>query len=340
VGAANERKDRMTRLKLFTGLVTLAATAVVATGASGSAPATGAQGGCTVKKNVEAIIDDSGSMSITDFNELRVQAMNLLMSTPGNERKTLGAIQFGTDATSLFDPAPIGPNRTRFSQTLGQQIQADDGGTDYNNAFDLAKTHNPGADARIFLTDGAHSGTYNEGHKGGPTTHVIGLGSSIQGEDNARLQRIADETGGIYRKANEAGELQAAMNDIGSEINCSQAPVDYTDTFKKTGSKSHVLRVPAGIRSVNFALSWANSGDKFDIGSFRVVRNGKTVARKAAKVRRLKVRKRTGATFVTVKVSKMVRGKLRFKVSAKRLSSTSTATGVKLITQASRSRKR
>jgi hypothetical protein len=327
----------MSRLRSFICLAALASMAALATSASGSDSATGAQA-CVPKRNVEAIVDDSGSMSGTDPNKLRVQALNLLMSTPGNESKTLGAIEFGSEANSIFDPAPIGANRTRFSQLLDQQIQADNLGTDYNAAFDLAKTHNPNADARIFLTDGAHNeGTYGNGHTPGPTTDVIGLSTAIFGEDETRLQQIAKDTGGIYRKASDASELQAAMNEINAAINCQQQPVDYTDVLRQGQAKSHRLKVPRGIRSVQFALSWADVGDRFDISGFRVVRGGKVVA--TARARRLRVRKRRGATFVTVKVSRLVRGTMRFRVRARRVTS-NTFVGAKLITQASRSRRR
>jgi hypothetical protein len=58
-----------------------------------------------------------------------------------------------------------------------------------------------------------------------------------------------------------------------------------------------------------------------------------------ARVRRLRVRKRRGDTFVTARVSRVVRGRLRFVVRARRVSPSSTG-GVKLVTQASRSRRR
>src|SRR3982751_4499816 len=57
---------------------------------------------CTPKSNLEAIIDDSGSMFISDQTKLRVAAMDLLIDTQGNEKRTLGAVEFGTDATPLF----------------------------------------------------------------------------------------------------------------------------------------------------------------------------------------------------------------------------------------------
>ena len=297
-----------------------------------------ASAACTVRKNIEAIIDDSGSMSITDSNRLRVSGVDLLMKTPGNSGKTLGAIEFGSDADVVFAPGPIGSNRTAFEQALDQKIQADNGSTDYNAAFALAKTANPNADRRIFLTDGEHNaGDYANGHQGGPPTDTIGLGSGISSEGEARLKQIASDTGGIYRKANDDSEIQAAMGDVNAKINCSTTPVRVTDTFAKTGSvKKHSLTIGSGIHSVTFTLSWVSSLDQFSIDRFRIKRGHKLVG--FAKARRLKVTKTNGKTFVTVKLSKLVRGKLTYRLKAKKIGSSGFA-GVKLITQASRSRK-
>ncbi len=308
--------------------------AVVGGTSTGAAGSPGAHASaCKVKSNIEAILDDSGSMAFTDSNRLRVQGMNLLMNTPGNEGKTLGAVQFGTDASSLFGPGAIGANRNAFAATLDQQIQADDGTTNYNAAFATAATHNRNADARIFLTDGSPTDTYNNGHRGGPPTYVVGLGT-FGSED--LLKRIANETGGTYRKASDASELQAAINVINTRINCRSAPRQFTDTFRKKGSKRHSMNVTKNTHSVFFALSWANAADVFDINGFRLIRHGKVVGK--ARVRKLKVRRRRGKTFVSVKVSKLRKGKLRFRVRARKLSSAQG--GVKLITQASRSKRR
>jgi len=85
---------------------------------------------------------------------------------------------------------------------------------------------------------------------------------------------------------------------------------------------------------VNTALSWDDENDAFDIVGIHVVRKHKTVA--AAKVRKLKVTKRRGATNVTVKISRLVRGKLVFKLRATKLSGGGSA---KLTTQVVRSRR-
>ena len=293
---------------------------------------------CVPRKNTEAIIDDSGSMAGTDSNRLRAEGLKLIMSTPGNENKLLGAVEFGSDANSVFDPGAIGANRTAFAQALDQKVRSDNGGTNYNAGFDLAKTHNPNADSRLFLTDGGHNeGDYANGHQGGPPTHTIGLGFLV-GEDETRLKTIASQTGGIYRKASDDSELQAAMNDVNARINCAATPVRYTDFFKKTGAaKTRRISIGSGIRSLQLVLSWVNAADRFDVGRFRIYRGKQLVG--VAKARRLRVRKRRGQTFVTVKVSRLVRGRMRFRLRAARVS-TNSFTGVKLITQASRSRRR
>ena len=292
---------------------------------------------CHIRGNLEAIIDDSGSMAGTDPNNLRSEGLKLIMNTPGNEGKGLGAIEFGSSADQIFAPGAIGPNRTAFSQALDQKILADNGGTDYNAAFAFAKQASPNADARLFLTDGGHNaGEYQNGHRGGPPTYTVGLGP-IVGDDATRLKTIASETGGFYRNAQDDSDLQAAMNDVNAAINCLSKPTRVTDTFLKKGSKTHKLTIKSGVRSVQFALSWVNPNDKFSIGHFRLVRNHKVVG--IAKAKRLKVRKRRGKTFETLKISGLRKGRLSYRVSANRLSSGSFG-GVKLITQASRSKRK
>ena len=133
---------------------------------------------CVPKRSLEAIIDDSGSMSFNDPSDLRIRAMELFVDTQGNERRTLGAVEFGTDATSLFGPMLIDPNRDAMKSAFNASLIEDGGGTDYNDAFAAAAAQNPGADGRIFLTDGAHTDItpYADGHRGGPPVYVIGLG--------------------------------------------------------------------------------------------------------------------------------------------------------------------
>jgi hypothetical protein len=300
-----------------------------------------ASAACMPKSNLEAIVDDSGSMSFNDPGNLRIHALELLIDTQGNEQRTLGAVQFGTDAAPLFGPGPIGQNAAAYKLALNTGLLADGGGTDYNAAFAAAKSHNPAANARIFLTDGEHTAfdPYTNGHQGGPPTYVLGLGAGTPGgPSDTLLKQIASDTGGLYRRAEDAGEMQAAMFELNSAIACQAPPKRFDDSFKKAGqSKAHVVTIPSRITNAQFALTWSNSGDRFTIAGVRVIRRGKVVAR-TAKVRKLRLSRRSGATFSTIRVSGLVPGKLRFVVKASKLAAPGTP--VALTTQVTRKARR
>ncbi|HEX6651861.1 MAG TPA: vWA domain-containing protein [Thermoleophilaceae bacterium] len=311
---------------------------VIATTSSASSTGTAAQT-CVPKNNVEAIIDDSGSMIITDGDRLRVRAMELFIDNPANARRTLGALEFGTDAAQLFAPGPLtDANRAAMKSAINAAVNADNGLTDYNDAFAAAGAQNPTATARIFLTDGGHnnesSTPYDNSHRGGPPVYVIGLG--VVGDSDQVLKQIAAETNGLYRPVDTASELQSAMFDVNAAIGCLATPITLRNTFTRQGQTAkRSIRLPGGVRSVNTALSWDDENDAFDIAGIHVVRKGKTVA--AAKVRKLKITKRRGATNVTVKISRLVRGRLVFRLKATKLTGGGSA---QLTTQVVRSRRR
>jgi hypothetical protein len=299
---------------------------------------------CTPVPNIEAIIDDSGSMMITDPNRLRIAALDLLIETPGNEGITLGALEFGgaflpgeQASDTIFGPEPIGPNAQAMQAALAEKVKADNGLTDYNAAFAKAKEDDPGAKAWIFLTDGGHDiGEYANGHRGGPPTYVVGFGSAISGPDGQRLQQIATETGGHYYPQTDSSNLQAVVNQIGVALTCQTPPTAFKDAFAKVGQlKSHAVALAAGARSAQLTLSWASPLDAFTISNLRIVRHGQTVAVSARK-HKLRVTTRKGATFVVVKLTSLVRGGLRFDVRATKVGS--GAPKVNLTTQVSQTR--
>jgi len=123
--------------KLRTPGLIVGAAIVAAALAPSSGQAVGARAAaCTPVKNVEAIIDDSGSMTGSDSNRLRVQAMDLLINALPDGTQ-LGAIQFGSSfdpatpsASVVFPVEAIGPNAAAMKSALDTQIQGDDGGTD------------------------------------------------------------------------------------------------------------------------------------------------------------------------------------------------------------------
>ena len=154
------------------------------------------------------------------------------------------------------------------------------------------------------------------GRSARPTCSGLGAGTP-GGPSDTLLKQIASDTGGLYRRADDAGAMQAAMFDLNSAIACQTPPKRFSDAFTKVGQgrRPTLVTIPSRINTAQFALTWANSADTFTIGRFRVIRHGKVVAR-SAKVRKLKVSRRRGSTFTTVRVSGLVPGKLRFSVRA------------------------
>lgn len=295
-----------------------------------AAPSVGAQTPpCTPRTIVEAINDDSGSMYSTDFERLRFRGMSLFIDT--NPSKTLGVIEFGSDAAQIFAPALISSNATNMKSVLDARTQADNGTTNYNAAFALARTENPNAQAWIFLTDGGHNeGEYMNGHVGAPPIFVIGFGSGLLPEDHARLAQIAADTGGRYYQQTDASQLQAIFNEITAALDCRAVPKTWSDAFTRVGQqKRHTLSIPRNVarsipivgrrpRLIELVTSWSSATSRFTIPrkSIQIVRNGKVVASRSLRVRRV-----NGETFAIVRIRNLVRGKLVFKVKAVRLSS-------------------
>ncbi len=311
----------------------------------GAAPAAhGRAAACAAAKNVEAIIDDSGSMRVTDPGRLRVAGLELLIDTPANGKLRLGAVEFGgqfsfasspPSADTVFAPNFVGGREAAMRAALEAVVKADNGLTDYNAAFKKATADNPTAGARIFLTDGGHDvDAYANGHRGGPPTYVIAFGSALTGTNAARLRQIASETGGtLYRVAN-AGDLQPVFNDVSLKLSCSGVARRFADAFRRPGvSPVHRLSLGASARSVQLALTWSSPRDAFDISGARIVRGRRVVAA----ARRIKVTRRRGKTFVVVGLSNVTRGTLQFRLRALHVGSGGR---VRLTTQVSQSRRR
>jgi hypothetical protein len=298
----------------------------IATGAASAAPSASAS--CTPASDIEAIVDDSISMEFTDANRLRVQAMNLLIDTLG-KGTTLGAVEFGSagfennppGADTVFPPQPVGPNGSAMRTALDQKIHADNGATDYNAAFAQSDLDNPGANARIFLTDGGHDvGTYNEGHLvHNAPTYVIGFGGIAAGEDQARLQKIASDTGGRYFPLKDAAQLQSVMNTIEAALTCQTPPRQFTDLLAKGQSKTHSIAIGGATKSVQITLTWTSPLDKFKLSGLRLTNKGHLLAvasRPGKKPGKLKVSRTVSSTFAVIKVAHLHKGQLRFAVKA------------------------
>ncbi|TQK69172.1 VWA domain-containing protein [Nocardioides sp. SLBN-35] len=325
------------------GVARALAGGLVATSLVAAAPATAAPparaAACAPAANIQAIIDDSGSMSGTDPDRLRVQAMNLLVDALAPSR-ILGATEFGSVEDNVFAPAAVGPSAATMKASLDALIQADNGGTDYNLAFDSARAVNPGATVRIFLTDGGHnSGDYLNAHlnpapQAQTPTYVIGFSPGLAAaEDQARLQQIAAETGGQYFALPDAQALQPVMNEIQTRLTCQSPPKTFVDTIAAGGATHHGVKIKRKSRSAQLTLTWTSPLDAFKVKKVKIKRHGRVVATKGHP---LKIRTKRGATYLVVKVTKLVPGKLTFVV--KNTAAGSGSPQVTVTTQVSQSR--
>jgi hypothetical protein len=299
-------------------------TAAVVPGAAGTPTAHASA--CVPATNIEAIVDDSGSMAVTDGSTLRVKGLKLLINTL-SAATNLGAVEFGSSfstskpsADTVFAPMPVGPNTAAMGAALDSKIVADNGGTDYNAAFAQSDADNPTAQARIFLTDGGHNvGTYNNGHLTHKVpTYVIGFSPGVaDSEAQQRLKTIAADTGGQFFPLSDSSQLQSVMNSIGAAITCHTPPQSFVDKLKQGAGKTHSATIGAGTRSIQIALTWSSPLDKFAISNIRLISHGQTIAQATRhKVKKLTVKSTTSQTFTVLKVSGLTKGKLTFRVKA------------------------
>ncbi len=309
---------------------TLAAAAVLA-----AVPAEASAQSCVERSRVEAIIDDSGSMSSSDPQALRRSGLELFIRTRENATRTLGAVEFGRTAGTVFAPGSIGAGGGAMIAALRRSIRDDgvggtgSGSTNYNEGFVRAYFDNPGADARIFLTDGGHNrGEYQGVHVPGPPTYVVGLGigQPSPGDDEAsRLAQIAAETGGAYFPNVGGVQIQSVFNTISAAIGCRAAPAATTlKPFSRTGQeRDHRYRPRTGSRAVSLVLNWTNQRNRFRVlDVIALDRRGRRLAsvRGLGGGRRLAYGRFGGGTFDSLTVGR-VKGQRRLliEILARRL---------------------
>lgn len=318
-------------------LAAVAALAIVPAGGAGASP-TATSSACTEAKNVEAIIDDSGSMSSEDPGKFRTQLLSAFANIGINNGTLFGGIEFGSSVNNLFGPAKI-PAGNVAMQNSFIQVDANNGGTNFDLAFSGANGHNGTADARIFLTDGLAAAPNS--HKSPPTkTYVVGLGDIVTDPQAQQvLAQIAADTGGPPPfLVNDASQVQPVAAAITAGVNCKALPLTFTKLFTKQGQLV-TYSFKSKSKTADILISWDNATASIDpLGFLVAAGKGKaasvsslaTMAKK--KKAKVKVKKKKGTTFVTVKLKKLKKGKkIRFKVKAKKLPSGPTTVTTQII---------
>lgn len=317
------------RFKAVAGIAALVGIlAALTAGGAPASSATPAAASCTKATNVEAIIDDSGSMSFSDPDKFRTKLLDAFTALGSNNGRIFGGVEFGSAANVLFGPATI-PGVIVPMDASFVQVDADNGGTDFDLAFSAGNAHNGTADARIFLTDGLADPPTS--HKSPPTkTYVVALGD-ISSDPTAQstLSQIASDTGGPAPfLVSDASQLQPVAGAITAGLDCKAPPVTFTHTFNRQGESVGYGFKPSG-KSADILVSWGNGTTSLDAIGFGVAGGGHASVARVSKAHRkgLKARKKKGLTFVTVHLKGLKKGKkVKFKVKAKKLASSTIGT--------------
>jgi hypothetical protein len=196
--------------------------------------------GCAHDTNLEVIIDDSGSMNTNDKQKLAQQALDLLLTKPGNLGRITGAVEFGTRARQIFPPVPApgtssGALHDSLEGLMSEHILHDAGQTNFNDAFIAAGQENPAATARIFISDGfASKGEgipeFDPDLVTGVRTFAIGLGKSHASTSEQNLAGIARTTGGQYFPRVTDAQLAPVIDTIDAVGLCGLQPLPTTTT--------------------------------------------------------------------------------------------------------------
>jgi hypothetical protein len=320
------------RIKALLGAASAVALLVGVTAGGGAASAaTKSAGACTPATNIEAIIDDSGSMDFTDPGKFRTTLLDAFAALQQNQGKILGGVEFGDTADVLFAPAPI-PGVVPAMDASFPMVNADNGSTDYNLAFQFAHDSNPQANGRIFLSDGEHNaGTYNNGHASPPIkTDTVGFGAT----DPTLLNQIASDTHGTAFNLNSSSQVPAVAAGITADMNCKAPPVTFTDAFSHQGQLSPVHSVKATGSTADILETWDNPAAILDVigisssggkGSKASASSLASTAKKRGG--KVKVTRKAGKGFLTLHLRGLKRGsKIKFRVKAKTLAGSTTGT--------------
>ncbi len=272
--------------------------------------------------DLAAIVDISGSMSGNDPTFRRKDAVQLLVDLASQGDRVVGT-GFDDAFTEIFPRTTIaGAAGKNALKRLARQRIVNDGGTDYNigiaTAFDAlsADPLNPATPkAAIFLTDGAHNGTYDNAHlrfafngtgKSWPIC-VVQLGSGFAATDTARLKRIARETGGVYQSTPNNTELENLYFQCRGKTSGATTLLKRTSVFRIGQSKTFSRAIKKNQRKATFFVSWG-------VGRYRlqaIQPGGKILTRSLGQ----KVRLVRGKTFSFFEVQKPKAGLWRLNVT-------------------------
>jgi hypothetical protein len=321
-------------------LAALVALGLMTSGGAAASPDASASKikGCVESDNIEAIIDDSASMRDTDPGRLRASLMEAIVGLPANEGKLLGAVEFASQASTLFPPTPIGTADAQSALALPLFLIQGDGAatgggssTNYNAGFTAGNLANPTATSRIFLSDGvSNAGGDPSTYRTPPTkTYVVGFDAAIG--SGSVLGQIAAETGGTATQVVTASEILPTAGVITAALNCEDLQAFSAELNKEGQTKSHAFKATG--KTAQVLTTWPTASTKITINVAQVLAGGKAgksvavSAAKRGKVGKVKGSRSKGTNFAGFEAKGLRKGrKYRISVKAKELPVPTVAT--------------
>ena len=211
--------------------------------------------------DVALIIDDSGSMSWNDPSYMRRQAAEVFISAMQNNDQ-IGIVAFTGSARLLWEMQSVGADRQLIIHSLNSLWSS--GGTSLSAGLSagyqqlLSVESSGNKKAAVFLTDGV--GSYNNeaqmfADKGWPI-YVLGLGYDL---DETLLQKIADDSGGVYIHLTDPNELRAIYHEIATEIAGGEMILIEQYLMNQGDFIQRVVRIAEGTFWAIFGVFWDGS---------------------------------------------------------------------------------
>lgn len=205
----------------------------------------------TTVQNVDSyvfVIDDSGSMTGSDPNKMRVSSIEKILADKDGDFQ-YAVYSFSDDYTQI---RPMLPKR---QSTALPQMESSGGTAIYGTLsgilddVDTGKLKVTGNTRILFLSDGSAtdmSGFFSSSLRDvlrryvekGLVISTVGLG---RGADAATLKRIANSTGGVYITAEDADQLTGAM--VEASVQSADRTLLTIRFFCKTEALHAVMRI-------------------------------------------------------------------------------------------------
>jgi hypothetical protein len=215
--------------------------------------------------DIALIIDTSGSMAWNDPNRLRAEAAKLFSATiDGQDRITV--IGFSSSGYIIWPLQSVESASDAFNAAIDRYIGVG-GGTNISDGLSRAYGQlNDGTDRpklAILLTDGEQDppSSYNPywqsafQQQGWPV-YTFGLSSSA---GRARLQAIADTTGGAYAELTDATQLAQFYNSLRVQVFGNTLVADEAFVLQQGESYITYLLIPPFTRLAKFVTTWPGS---------------------------------------------------------------------------------